>query len=155
MSSLWNFCGWIQDVSPAKTFLAATMEDKILRTINTLCLNFSPFPPTSVVVCAPLYTLPCPKSVCSSQHCLEGGGEGQYCCGIQVVREVNIMLHLNIWQGKDVEGRFFITVPRIFVLHCRRNERQLISQASPRAIFVIIVISHCPQEYFTTSTWGC
>ena len=22
-----------------------TMEDKILRTINTICLNFSPFPP--------------------------------------------------------------------------------------------------------------
>ena len=24
---------------------APTMEDKILRTINTICLNFSPFPP--------------------------------------------------------------------------------------------------------------
>ena len=23
----------------------STMEDKILRTINTICLNFSPFPP--------------------------------------------------------------------------------------------------------------
>ncbi|CAH3123413.1 unnamed protein product [Porites lobata] len=56
------------------------MEDKILRTINTICLNFSHFPPrpqSNVVVCAPLYTLPCPKSVSSSQHCLEGVGEGQ------------------------------------------------------------------------------
>ena len=53
---------------------------QIIRTINTICLNFSPFPPppsSSVVACAPLYTLPFPKNVSSSQHCLEGGGEGQ------------------------------------------------------------------------------
>ena len=35
-----------------------------------------------------------------------------------MVREVHIMLHLNISYVKDVEGRFSITVPRIFVLHC-------------------------------------
>ena len=61
----------------------SAMEDKILGTINTICLNFpsfSPSPPSKVVVCAPLYTLPRPKSVSSSQHCLEGGGEGQSQC---------------------------------------------------------------------------
>ena len=36
----------------------------------------SPQPPSNVVVCAGLYTLPCPKRVSSFQHCLEGGGEG-------------------------------------------------------------------------------
>ena len=65
--------------SPTFSQILSTMEDKILRTINTTCLNFplSPSPPSNVVVCASLYTLHCPNSVSSSQHCLEGGGEGQ------------------------------------------------------------------------------
>ena len=53
------------------------MEDKFLRTINTI-FPLSPSSPRSVVVCAPLYTLPCPKNVCSSQHCLEGGRGEQF-----------------------------------------------------------------------------
>ena len=48
-------------------------------------------------------------------------GEGRASRGTQVVREVHIMLHLNIWYVKDVESRFSITVPRIFVLHCLNN----------------------------------
>ena len=69
------------------------MVDKFLRTINTI-FPLSPSSPSSVVVCAPPYTLPCPKSVCSSQHCLEG--EKRAIRGSQAVREVHIMLHLNI-----------------------------------------------------------
>ena len=53
------------------------MRDKTLRTTDMICRNSSPFPhpPSNVVVCAGLYTLPCLKRVCSFQHCLEGGGE--------------------------------------------------------------------------------
>jgi len=41
-----------------------------------ICLNspLSPWPPSNVVVCAPLYTLPCLKSDCLSQHYLQGWG---------------------------------------------------------------------------------
>ena len=72
------------------------MEDKILRTINKICLNFSTFPPgppSNVVVFAPLYSLPCPKSVHPNTV---WSGEGRASRGIQVVREMHIMLHLNI-----------------------------------------------------------
>ena len=56
---------------------------KLLGKLTRSALIFPPFllkPPSKVVVCAPLYTLPCPKSVSSSQHCLEGGGGGQSRC---------------------------------------------------------------------------
>ena len=51
----------------------------------------SPRPPSNVLVCAGLYTLACPQSVSSSQHCLEGGGRA--ILGIAVFREVHIMIH--------------------------------------------------------------
>jgi len=38
--------------------------------------TFPPAPLSNVVVCAALHTQACPESVSSSQHCLEGGGEG-------------------------------------------------------------------------------
>ena len=52
---------------------------KFLGQLTRSALIFPPFPltpPSKVVVCAPLYTLPCPTSVSSSQHCLEGGRGG-------------------------------------------------------------------------------
>ena len=49
-------------------------------------LSFSP-PPSNVVVCAALYTLACPEP----QHCLQA--EGRAILGIDVFREVHIMLH--------------------------------------------------------------
>jgi len=72
------------------------MGDKTLGTINTIRVNFFPFPPhppSNVVVCVALYTLACPESVSPSQHYLEGGGEGH--SRYHVVR-VYIMLHLII-----------------------------------------------------------
>ena len=54
-------------------------------------------------------------------------GKGRVICGIQVFREVQIMLHLNIWKVKDVEGGFSVTVPRIFVLHCRHAISTILS----------------------------
>ena len=82
-----------QNISHPDAHFQSTMEDKTLKTINMICLNFSPFlpPPSNVVVCAGLYTLPCPKRVS-----LFGGGKGRAIHGIHVVREVHIMLHLNI-----------------------------------------------------------
>ena len=44
----------------------------------TICLNFLLSPPAPKQCCTFVYTLPCPKSVCSSQHCLEGGEEGNW-----------------------------------------------------------------------------
>ena len=60
-------------------FFELLWRSKFRGTVNTICLNFLLFPPRPQAIlyfCAPLYTLPCPKSVCSSQHCLEGGEEG-------------------------------------------------------------------------------
>ena len=78
---------------------AVQWRTKLLGQLTRSTLIFPPFllspsPQRNVVVCAPLYTLPCPNSVSSSQHYLKGGGRAS--CGIQVVRDVHIMLHLNI-----------------------------------------------------------
>ena len=109
------------------------MEAKILRTINTICLNFSPFPPRPQAMLSFLHpcTL-CPVLKVFVHPNIVWRGEGRAIRGIQVVREVHIMLHLNIWKVKDVEGRFSITVPRIFVLHC--SSRALGSAGSVRTI---------------------
>ena len=62
-----------------RIFFELLWRSKFRGTVNTICLNFLLFPPRPQAIlyfCAPLYTLPCRKSVCSSQHCLEGGEEG-------------------------------------------------------------------------------
>ena len=62
-----------------RIFFELLWRSKFRRTVNTICLNFLLFPPrpqAMLYFCAPLYALPCPKSVCSSQYCLEEGEEG-------------------------------------------------------------------------------
>ena len=65
-----------------RIFFEILWRSKFLGQLTcTICLNFLLFPPrpqAMLYFCAPLYTLPCPKSVCSSQHCLEGGEEGNW-----------------------------------------------------------------------------
>ena len=65
------------------------MGEKTLRTINTICLNFFPLLPRPQAmlqfVQLALYTLACPESVSSSQHCLEGVGRA--ILGIHVFSE--------------------------------------------------------------------
>ena len=69
-----------------------------------------------------MYTLPCPKSVCSSQHCLEGGRGVQFAVSKWLEKciwcYICIFDMLRIWKED-----FSITVPMIFVLHCLNNIR--------------------------------
>ena len=70
-----------------------TMGDKTLETIDTICLNFSPFPPHPQVMLP--FMQPSTLWPVLSQHQLfGGGGEGRAILGIHVVREGHIMLHL-------------------------------------------------------------
>ena len=55
------------------------MEVKILRTLNTICLNFSPFPPSSpsnVVVCVPCSLYPVLKVFVYPNIVWNGEGRG-------------------------------------------------------------------------------
>ena len=70
------------------------MGDKTIRTIDMICLNFSPFLPSPKQCC----------SLCRAVHLvlkeflhpnIVWRGEGRAISGIHVVREVHIMLHLN------------------------------------------------------------
>ena len=74
------------------------MEDKILRTINTICLNFPPFnlsPKQCCSLCTPVHFTPVLKVFLHPN--IVWRGKGRASRGIQVVREVYIMLHLNIY----------------------------------------------------------
>ena len=73
------------------------MEEKILRTINTICPNFSPFPPIPQAML--WFVHPCklyPVLKVFVYPNTVWRGDGRASRGIQVVREVYIMLNLNI-----------------------------------------------------------
>ena len=65
------------------------MEAKILRTINMICLNFSPFPPHPQFV-HPCTLYPVLKVFVYPNNIWRG--EGRAIRGIQVVREVHIII---------------------------------------------------------------
>ena len=65
------------------------MDAKILRTINTICLNFSPFP------LAPQFVHPCTLYAALKVFVYPNNiwrGEGRAIRGILVVREVHMII---------------------------------------------------------------
>lgn len=76
---------------------ASTMEVKILRTLNTICLNFPLFSsssPSNVVVFARCALYPVLKVFVYPN--IFWRGEGRAIRGIQSVTELHMMLHLHI-----------------------------------------------------------
>lgn len=97
-----------------------TIGYKTRCTINVICYSFSPFPsPQSwIVVCTGLFTLSCPKSVSSSQHCLDVGG------GVTMCLEKCILCYSWVFEKYRMWRRFSITRSKIFLLHCRVEVRR-------------------------------
>ena len=88
-------------VSPTSVSVATesrpTMEDKILRTINTICLNLSPFPPLPQAMLYFVHSCTLYPVLKVFRHPnIVWRGEGRPSRSIQVVREVHIMIHLSI-----------------------------------------------------------